>query len=111
MSFPFQGLIKFSNDDQINSNMYFHEACHLLVLILYKGSIMTFHINQHYHLVVKPCQCMYEIVAMFFRSSSDLGPKGHCSELSRQSQHGSAPYMENSRLPPVTTEPITNHSG
>ncbi|XP_039537589.1 UPF0606 protein KIAA1549L isoform X2 [Pimephales promelas] len=45
------------------------------------------------------------------RSSSDLGPKGHCSELSRQSQHGSAPYMENSRLPPVTTEPITNHSG
>ncbi|XP_056123865.1 UPF0606 protein KIAA1549L [Rhinichthys klamathensis goyatoka] len=45
------------------------------------------------------------------RSSSDLGPKGHCSELSMQSQHGSAPYMENSRLPPVTTEPITNHSG
>ncbi|XP_067275787.1 UPF0606 protein KIAA1549L isoform X2 [Pseudorasbora parva] len=47
------------------------------------------------------------------RSSSDLGPKGHCPELSMQSQHESASYTANSRapLPPVTTEPIPNHSG
>ncbi|XP_051726969.1 UPF0606 protein KIAA1549L isoform X1 [Ctenopharyngodon idella] len=47
------------------------------------------------------------------RSSSDLGPKGHCSESSMPSQHESAPYMPNSRapLPPVTTEPIPDPSG
>ncbi|XP_058607930.1 UPF0606 protein KIAA1549L isoform X2 [Onychostoma macrolepis] len=47
------------------------------------------------------------------RSSSDLGPKGHCSELSVPSQHDSAPYKPKGRapLPPVTTEPIPNHSG
>lgn len=47
------------------------------------------------------------------RSSSDLGPKGHCSESSAQSQHDIAAYMPDSRaaLPPVTTEPIPNHSG
>ncbi|XP_056334771.1 UPF0606 protein KIAA1549L isoform X2 [Danio aesculapii] len=47
------------------------------------------------------------------RSSSDLGPKALCSESSVSSQHDSVPYMPNSRapLPPVTTEPIPNHSG
>uniref|UniRef100_A0A8C1LU76 KIAA1549 like n=1 Tax=Cyprinus carpio TaxID=7962 RepID=A0A8C1LU76_CYPCA len=47
------------------------------------------------------------------RSSSDLGPKGHCSELSVPSQHDSTPHRPKSRapLPPVTTEPIPNHSG
>ncbi|XP_042611610.1 UPF0606 protein KIAA1549L isoform X2 [Cyprinus carpio] len=47
------------------------------------------------------------------RSSSDLGPKGHCSELSVPSQHDSVPYKPKGRapLPPVTTEPIPNHSG
>ncbi|XP_073707065.1 UPF0606 protein KIAA1549L isoform X2 [Garra rufa] len=46
------------------------------------------------------------------RSSSDLGPKGHCSESS-VSQHDSAPYKPKGRapLPPLTTEPIPNHSG
>ncbi|XP_050991196.1 LOW QUALITY PROTEIN: UPF0606 protein KIAA1549L [Labeo rohita] len=47
------------------------------------------------------------------RSSSDLGAKGHCSESSVSSQHDSAPYKPKGRapLPPVTTEPIPNHSG
>ncbi|XP_043072453.1 UPF0606 protein KIAA1549L isoform X2 [Puntigrus tetrazona] len=47
------------------------------------------------------------------RSSSDLGPKGHCSESSVPSQHDSVPYKPKGRapLPPVTTEPIPNHSG
>ncbi|XP_051580687.1 UPF0606 protein KIAA1549L-like [Myxocyprinus asiaticus] len=47
------------------------------------------------------------------RSSSDHGPKSHCSESSVQSQHDSPPYRPNSRvaLPPVTTEPIPNHLG
>ncbi|XP_016113299.1 UPF0606 protein KIAA1549L-like [Sinocyclocheilus grahami] len=47
------------------------------------------------------------------RSSSDLGRKGHCSESSVLSQHDSTPHRPNSRapLPPVTTEPIPNHSG
>ncbi|XP_016362645.1 UPF0606 protein KIAA1549L-like isoform X1 [Sinocyclocheilus anshuiensis] len=47
------------------------------------------------------------------RSSTDLGRKGHCAESSVPSQHDSSPHRPNSRapLPPVTTEPIPNHSG
>ncbi|XP_065126062.2 UPF0606 protein KIAA1549L isoform X1 [Paramisgurnus dabryanus] len=47
------------------------------------------------------------------RSSSDLGPKGPCSESSAQSQHDSATYMPDIRAPhpPITTETISNHSG
>ncbi|XP_037395963.1 UPF0606 protein KIAA1549L isoform X2 [Pygocentrus nattereri] len=50
------------------------------------------------------------------RSSSDLGPKARSSESSvpdMQSQHDNARYVPISRapLPPVTTEPIPNHSG
>ncbi|XP_059362179.1 UPF0606 protein KIAA1549L isoform X2 [Carassius carassius] len=47
------------------------------------------------------------------RSSSDLDPKDHCSESSVPRQHDSVPYKPKARapLPPVTTEPIPNHSG
>ncbi|XP_053091047.1 UPF0606 protein KIAA1549L isoform X10 [Pangasianodon hypophthalmus] len=50
------------------------------------------------------------------RSSSDLGPKAHSSESSVPdvpSQQDSNTYVPMSRgsLPPVTTEPVLNHSG
>ncbi|XP_026143591.1 UPF0606 protein KIAA1549L isoform X2 [Carassius auratus] len=47
------------------------------------------------------------------RSSSELDPKDHCSESSVPRQHDSAPYKPKARapLPPITTEPIPNHSG
>ncbi|MCJ8733646.1 hypothetical protein PDJAM_G00226010 [Pangasius djambal] len=50
------------------------------------------------------------------RSSSDLGPKAHSSESSVPdvpSQQDSTTYVPMSRgsLPPVTTEPVLNHSG
>ncbi|XP_053355699.1 UPF0606 protein KIAA1549L isoform X1 [Clarias gariepinus] len=51
------------------------------------------------------------------RSTSDLGPKAHGSESSvpdmQQSQQDSSTYVPVSRapLPPVTTEPVPNHSG
>ncbi|KAF5894478.1 uncharacterized protein DAT39_015819, partial [Clarias magur] len=51
------------------------------------------------------------------RSPSDLGPKAHSSESPvpdmQQSQQDSSTYVPVSRapLPPVTTEPVPNHSG
>lgn len=56
-------------------------------------------------------------VPIIFRSTSDLGPKAHGSESSvpdmQQSQQDSSTYVPVSRapLPPVTTEPVPNHSG
>lgn len=60
-----------------------------------------------------PYQCICEALLMFIRSSSELGSKGHCSGSSAPNQHSSTAYMPDSRaaLPPVTTEPIPNHSG